>query len=139
MRCGTPPRRPSNGRAVDERELRTEVERRLERRFEDVQEQLTELFDLEWDEVETVILTSAERSDRSEADVIVDLVDRAEATPPVQQRVRRAVIRWIGKPWRERENPWDRYKHKIPEPPSTDPDRSEDLDEWTPYRPEEHE
>lgn len=117
--------------------LRQEVEGRLGRPFDEVRDELTELFGREWDEVEVVIATSAHKTERSEADVIVELVAKIEERPPVAGRVRRAVIRWIGKPWRERENPWDRYKHRVPEPPSTDLDEdADDLDQWTPFRPE---
>ena len=35
-----------------------------------------------------------------------------------------SLIRWIGKPWRERENPWDRFKDRVPPaPPRTDTHR----------------
>lgn len=123
---------------MDEQRLRDEVERRLDRSFARVQQELVELLDLEWEDIEVVVNTSADRHDRSEADVIVELIARAEQPPPVHSRIRKSVIRWIGKPWRERENPWERHKHRIPEPPSTE-EQPKDLEEWTPYRPEEHE
>lgn len=122
---------------ASETELREEVEARLDRPFARVREELEELFDRDWDEVEVFIATSAHKKDRSEADVIVELVERVHETPPVSRRMRNRVIRWIGKPWRERENPWEKYKHRIPEPPSTDlEERSDDLDEWA-WRPED--
>ena len=112
--------------------LRAEVSRRLDRPFEQVQRQLEELFDQEWSEVRVVVSTAADRGDRSEADVICDLVRRSEHKPSVHERVRREVIRWIGKPWRERTDPWDKHKHRVPgRPPPTDLDR-DDLEEWTP-------
>jgi hypothetical protein len=115
-----------------------EVERRLGRPFSDVQAQLEELFDREWDEITIVIETSSTKSGRSRVDVIADLIERSERKPSAQTRVKRGLIRWIGKPWRERENPWDRFKGRVPPPPPrtdrTDPD---DLDEWTPLRPDE--
>lgn len=118
-------------------DVRTQVEQRLGRPFDRVRDQLIELFDMEWDDVEVVIETSATKSDRSRADVIVDLISRAERKPAVQTRFRRAVIRWIGKPWRERENPWDRFKHRVPPPPPRTDTRAEDLEEWTPLKPDE--
>ncbi len=117
--------------------MRAEVERRLDRPFVDVQRQLTEYFGRPWDDVEISISTSAHKQDTSEADVIVELVRKQEVAPPIHQKVRRRMIRWIGKSWRERQNPWERYKHRIPEPPSRRERESEDLDEWTPLRPEE--
>ena len=124
---------------VNETETRAEVERRLGRPWPEVEDQLTDLFEMEWEEVSIVIETSADKGDRSRADVIVELVERTEHKPAVHARVRRSMIRWIGKPWRERENPWDRFKHRLPDaPPPTDTE-ADDLDEWTPYRPEEHE
>lgn len=114
-----------------------EVERRLGRSFETVKAQLLDLFDEEWEDIEIVIETSATKRERSRADVIVELVSKAQAKPTVQSRVRSKVIRWIGKPWREREDPWDRFKDRVPPvPPRTDP-KAEDLDEWTPLRPDE--
>lgn len=92
---------------------------------------------MEWDEVEVVIETSAAKADRSRADVIVDLVRRTERKPAVQTRMRRAVIRWIGKPWRERENPWERFKDRVPPPPPRTDAPTDDLDEWTPLKPDE--
>ena len=114
-----------------------EVARRLGRPFEQVRKQLLELFDQEWEEIEVVIETSASKSGRSRADVIVDLVSRSESRPGVQSRVRRTLIRWIGKPWRERANPWDRFRDRLPPlPPKTDREAA-DLDEWTPLRPDD--
>ncbi len=99
---------------------------------------LEELFDSEWDDVLVIIETSATKTGRTHDEVIADLLDRSERKPPVQSRVRRGVIRWIGKPWRQRENPWDRFKGKVPPPPprisKAGPD---DLDEWTPLQPDE--
>ena len=114
-----------------------EVERRLGRPFSEVQLKLEELFDQEWDEISIVVETSAAKSERSRADVIVDLVERSERKPSAQTRVKRSVIRWIGKPWRERSNPWDRFKGRVPPvPPKTDT-KAADLEEWTPLRPDE--
>ena len=116
---------------------RSEVERRLDRDFARVQKQLCEMFSMDWDEVEVLIETAATKSDRSRADVIVDLVGRSEVSPTVQSRMKRATIRWIGKPWRERENPWDRFKDRLPDkPPSTKIDEG-GFEEWTPLKPEE--
>lgn len=115
---------------MDDQELRAEVERRLSRPFQRVQEQLEELFGREWDEVEVFVATSAAKKSRSEADVIVDLVAKADDKPAVSTQMRRAVIRWIGKPWRERANPWDRHKDRIPrKPPPTDASG----EEWRPF------
>jgi hypothetical protein len=114
-----------------------EVERLLGRPFAEVQAKLEELFDRDWDEVTIVIETSATKSGRSRAEVIADLIERSERKPSPQTRVKRSVIRWIGKPWRERENPWERFKDKVPPvPPRTDAPAS-DLDEWTPLKPDE--
>lgn len=121
-----------------EQDLRAEVEDRLGRPFEQVKGQLTELFDQEWDEVEVVIETSSAKRDLSKADVIVDLVGRAEERPAAPSRLRRTIIRWIGKPWRERANPWDRFKDRLPPaPPTTGRRKPDDLDEWTPLRPDQ--
>jgi hypothetical protein len=117
---------------VPEDDHRPEVARRLGRPFADVQQQLEEMFDREWDEVVVVIETAALKSGRSHADVIVDLVERSERKPPVQSRLRRSLIRWIGKPWRERENPWDRFKDRVPPPPPRTDAPPDDLDEWAP-------
>lgn len=98
---------------------------------------LEELFDRDWDDVLVIIETSASKSGRTHEEVVAGLLERAERKPPVQSRVRRSVIRWLGKPWRERENPWDRFKDRVPPPPprvKADPD---DLDEWTPLQPDE--
>lgn len=118
--------------------LREEVEDRVGRPFEEVRDELTELFGRDWEDVEVVISTSAHKTERSEADVIVELLGKVEAKPPAASRVRKAVIRWIGKPWRERENPWDRHKHRVPQPPSTRTEDASDLDEWA-WRPDEDE
>lgn len=120
----------------DER-TRAEVEGRLGRPFEQVKAQLLELFGRDWDEVEVVIETSASKGGRSAADVIVDLVGRAERRPGVQSRIRRRLVRWIGKPWRDRENPWDRFKDRLPPAPPRPSQGASDLDEWTPLRPDE--
>jgi len=114
-----------------------EVAQRLARPFERVRSQLEDFFDMEWDEVLVIVETSAAHTDRSRVDVVVDLIERAERKPPAQTRLKRSLIRWIGKPWRERENPWERFKGRVPPvPPPTDPG-SADLDEWTPLRPDE--
>jgi hypothetical protein len=102
-----------------------------------VRAKLEELFDLEWDDVLVVIETSATKTGQSHEEVIAGLIERAERKPPPQTKIKRSLIRWIGKPWRERENPWDRFKDKVPPvPPRTDR-AADDLDEWTPLRPEE--
>lgn len=125
------------GGGISSDETRAEVERRLGRSFDSIQDQLIELFDQEWDEIEVVIETAATKGDRSAADVIVDLTGKARARPAVPSRIRRSLIRWIGKPWRERENPWDRFKGRVPPPPPRTDGRPDDLDEWTPLRPDE--
>ena len=117
--------------------MRDEVELRLGRSFESVQRELTEHFGRDWDDVIVVIETSAMKSDRSQADVIVDLVERFERKPGAQTRIKRSVVRWIGKPWRERENPWDRFKDRLPPPPPRTDQSVDDLDEWTPLKPDE--
>lgn len=117
--------------------IRAEVERRLDRPFSEVQDLLVEWFGRPWDEVEVSISTSAEKRSASEADVIVHLITKAERKPPPAQAVKRRLITWIGKPWRERENPWDRFKDRIPEPPSREQLDADDLEEWTPLKPEE--
>lgn len=116
---------------------RAEVERRLGRSFDDIKSQLLDLFGREWDEIEIVIETSASKRDRSAADVIVDLVGRAETKAGVQTRIRRKLVRWIGKPWRERSNPWDRFKDRLPPAPPSTRTEAEDFEEWTPLRPDE--
>jgi hypothetical protein len=119
-------------------EYRHAVERRVGRPFEKVQEQLTELFDQEWDDVLIVIETAATKRGQTHPEVIAGLLERAEQKPSTQTRVKRGLIRWIGKPWRERENPWDRFKGRVPPaPPRTDRTDPDDLDEWTPLRPDE--
>lgn len=114
-----------------------EVSQRLRRPFERVRAQLEELFDEDWDEVAVVIETAAVKTKRTHAEVIVDLIERSERKPDVQARVKRSVIRWIGKPWRERANPWDRFKDRVPPPPPKVDKESGDLDEWTPLKPDE--
>ena len=120
--------------------LRAEVERRLRRPFATVQDQLCELFGRDWDDVETFVATSATKKERSEADVICDLVAKAEEKTPATTVVRRAVVRFIGKPWRERENPWDKYKGRVPTgagvPADPPPTAGEGLP-WVPPRPDE--
>jgi hypothetical protein len=118
-------------------EYEAEVEERLNRPFERVRTQLEEMFDEDWDEVAVVIATSAEKSHRTYADVIVDLVERSEQKASAQARVKRSVVRWIGKPWRERENPWDRFKGRVPPPPPSTDTTSPDLEEWTPLKPDD--
>ncbi|MGH2758868.1 MAG: hypothetical protein ACRDKJ_04810 [Actinomycetota bacterium] len=114
-----------------------EVTARLGRPFEQVRAQLIELFGQEWDEIEVVIETSAEKRGRTRADVIVDLVGKASERPAAPSRIRRSLIRWIGKPWRERPNPWDRFKDRLPPVPPPVVREADDLDEWTPLRPDE--
>jgi hypothetical protein len=114
-----------------------EVERRLGRPFSQIRDELEEFFGSGWEEVEVVIETSAHRHDRSAADVIVDLVSRAGRRPAVRERVRRSLVRWIGKPWRERPNPWERFKGRVPPLPPRLREEPSDLDEWTPLRPDD--
>ncbi|HVE91816.1 MAG TPA: hypothetical protein VNE62_05910 [Actinomycetota bacterium] len=114
-----------------------EVEQRLGRSFEAVQRRLEDLFGSPWEDVETIIETAAGRGGRSRADVIVDLVGRTERRTPVLTQVRRSVIQWVGKPWREREDPWSRLKDRVPPPRSIRPPEPDDLEEWKPLRPEE--
>lgn len=114
-----------------------EVARRLGRPFDEVREQLEELFGQDWDEIEIVIETAASKRGTSRADVIVDLVGKAERKPGASARIRRSVIRWIGKPWRERANPWERFAERLPPAPPRITESSSDLDEWTPLRPDE--
>jgi hypothetical protein len=116
---------------------RRAVEERVGRPFDKVQEQLCELFGRDWDDVLVVLETAATKRDQSHADVIAGLLERAEQKPSVQTRVKRSVIRWIGKPWRERENPWDRFKGRVPPPPPRTDTPASDLDEWTPLKPDE--
>ncbi len=102
-----------------------------------VRSKLEALFDQDWDDVVVIIETAAVKSDRTHDAVIDELLARAEQKPTMQTRVKRSVVRWIGKPWRERENPWDRFKDRLPSvPPRTDAPAS-DLDEWTPLRPDD--
>ena len=98
---------------------------------------LEELFDAEWDDVLTIIETSATKTGRTHDEVIADLLARGERKPPPRARIKRSVIRWIGKPWRERENPWDRFKDRVPPPPPRIDQVADDLDEWTPLKPDE--
>jgi hypothetical protein len=114
----------------------TEVSQRLGRPFEKVREQLEDFFDREWDDVAVVIETSSTKTGRSFADVIVDLIERSERKPSTQTKIKRSLVRWIGKPWRERENPWDRFKEKLPPDPPKPKETTDDLDEWTPLRPD---
>lgn len=111
-------------------DLRLEVESRLGRPFEQVQDQLCELFGRDWEECEIFISTSADKKSRTEVDVIVDLIAKAEAKPSSRDQIRRKVVRWVGKPWRERSNPWDRFKDRVP--PAQPP--KDDLEEWPALR-----
>jgi hypothetical protein len=126
-------------RTVPDPQTRAEVEKELQKPFDEVKSQLEELFDAEWDDVLVIIETSVTKSGRSRAEVIIDLVEKATEKPGVQTKVKRGIIRWIGKPWRERENPWDRFKHRVPPPPPRTDDKPEDLDEWTPLKPDDEE
>jgi hypothetical protein len=112
-------------------EFRLAVEKRLDRPFSRVQEQLCAMFGRDWDDVESFISTSALKRSRDAVDVIEGLVAKAEDKPPVQQVVRRAVVKWIGKPWRERENPWDKYKGQVPGRP---PPTSGEGEAWEPWK-----
>lgn len=114
-----------------------QVERLLGRPFDQVKDELIELFGQDWEEVEIVIETAAAKQGCGRAEVIADLVGRAERKPGVQARLRRSVVRWIGKPWRERPNPWDRFKDRLPPVPPRTSEKADDLDEWTPLRPDE--
>lgn len=98
---------------------------------------MVELFGREWEDVEVVIETAAAKRGESRAQVIVDLIARSEARPGVQSRFRRTLIRWIGKPWRERANPWDRFKDRIPPAPPSVAEEPSDLDEWPAVRHDE--
>jgi hypothetical protein len=122
---------------VPDEATRLEVEQRLGRPFDEVRDQLLELFGNEWDEIEIVIETASAKRDQSRADVIVDLVGKAESKPAVPSRIRRSLIRWIGKPWRERENPWERFKDRVPPVPPRTHNKPDDLDEWTPLKPDD--
>jgi hypothetical protein len=118
-------------------DFETEVAQRVGRPFDEVRSQLEEFFDMEWDEVLVVIETSATKRDIGRADVIKDLIERSERKPSAQTRIKRSMVRWIGKPWRERDNPWDRFKDRVP-PVKPPPDaKSADLDEWTPLKPDD--
>jgi hypothetical protein len=114
-----------------------EIAQRVGRPFERIRSQLEDLFDMEWDEVLVVIETSATKRGVSRAEVIGDLIERSERKPTAQTRIKRSMVRWIGKPWRERENPWDRFKDRVPPPPPPTDEKASDLDEWTPLRPDE--
>ena len=118
-------------------ELQQEVSRRLGRPWPEVRIALEKLFGRSWDECEIFISTSASKKDRSEADVIVELIGKAEEKPPARDVVKRKVVRWIGKPWRERQDPWDRFKDRVPsvEEVRKRRKRPEDLEEWTPFHP----
>ena len=117
---------------------RRAIEAAVGRPFEKVQEQLTELFGQEWDDVLVVLETAATKRGQTHAEVIAGLLEKFQRKPSPQERVKRRVIRWIGKPWRERENPWERFKGKVPPaPPRTDRTGPDDLDEWTPLRSDE--
>jgi hypothetical protein len=127
-------------------EFRAEVEARTDRSFERVQEQLGDMFELEWEQIEVAIATSASKGDRSEADVVVDLIAKADAreAQPVTEKARRAVIRWIGKPWRERDDPWGKYAGRVrelrDEPGRTlgePPPTTGEGEPWEPLRPDE--
>lgn len=125
---------------TDDQALIAEVEQRLDRPWDQVRSQLEALFGQPWDECEVFIATSATKKDRSEADVIVDLIrEKADIKTPPATVVRRKVIQWIGKPWREREDPWNRFRDRVP--PSNPARRvtaePDDLDEWKPYKPKE--
>jgi hypothetical protein len=98
---------------------------------------LEELFDAEWDDVLVIIETSATKTNRSHDEVIAGLLERSERKPPPKARIKRSVIRWIGKPWREREDPWERFKGRVPPAPPRTTQEAGDLDEWTPLRPDE--
>jgi hypothetical protein len=99
---------------------------------------LEALFDQDWDEVLVILQTSASKTGRSIEEVVIGLTERAQRKVPVQSKVKRGVIRWIGKPWRERENPWEKFKGMVPPPPPARNDQeAADLDEWTPLRPDE--
>ena len=134
--CGRPPNWPSRGRVPDEA-TEAEVSSRLGQPFEQVRRQLVELFGQEWDEVEVVIETAATKRGLTRADVILGLVGRASERPAAPARIRRSLIRWIGKPWRDRANPWDRFKDRLPPVPPPTARETDDLEEWTPLRPDE--
>ena len=58
------------------------------------------------------------RRGRTHAEVIAGLLERSRAQAVAADARRSArSIRWIGKPWRERENPWDTFKDRVPPPP----------------------
>ena len=114
-----------------------EIESKVGRPFDEIQSKLEDLFDNEWDEVVVFIETSATKSGRTHAEVIADLLDKTEQKPTPQTKIKRGLIRWIGKPWRERENPWERFKHKVPPAPPRTDQKAEDLEEWTPLKPDE--
>lgn len=99
---------------VEDLELQQEVSAKLKRPWLEIQAVLEDLFGREWEECAVFITTSAEKSSRTEAEVISDLVARAEHKTPLGKIVRRKVVNWIGKPWRERSDPWDRFKSRVP-------------------------
>jgi hypothetical protein len=116
---------------------RTEIEAKVGRPFDEIQAKLEELFDNEWEEVVVFIETSASKSGRTHSEVIVALLEKTERKPSPQTKIKRGLIKWIGKPWRERENPWERFKHKVPPTPPRTDTKAEDLEEWTPLRPDD--
>ena len=117
--------------------LQREVSERLGRPWPEVREVLERTFGRPWAECEIFISTSADKKGRTEADVIVDLVAKATERTPMRNVVRRKVVRWVGKPWRERQDPWDRFKDRVPsvEDMQRRRRRPGDLEEWSPYRP----
>ena len=117
--------------------LQQEVVARLGKPWPEIRTALEKLFGRPWDECEIFISTSASKKDRTEADVICELVGKAESKPAPSDVVRRKVIRWIGKPWRERQDPWDRFKDRVPsvEEVQRRRKRPADLEEWSPYTP----
>jgi hypothetical protein len=117
---------------------RRAVEEGVGRPFDNVQQQLIDLFGQEWDEILVVLETAATKRGQTHAEVIAGLLERSERKPSAQTRVKRGIVRWIGKPWRERDNPWDRFKGKVPPaPPRIEKAGPDDLDEWTPLRPDD--
>jgi hypothetical protein len=118
-------------------DFEVQVAQRTGRPFEDVRSRLEDFFDMEWDEVLVIVETAATKRDVSRAEVIADLIERTDRKPPPQTRIRRSMIRWIGKPWRERDNPWDRFKGRVPPVPIPPDTKSPDLEEWTPLKPDD--
>lgn len=118
--------------------LYEEVSRRLKRPWPQIQGVLEDLFGQEWEECEIFITTSAQKSKRSEVDVICGLVAKAETKTPLGKIVRRKVVQWIGKPWRERSDPWDRFKSRVPSVEEVQKRRKDvDTEMWQPPRFEE--